>query len=85
MKYNPKINEVASRLPGFSQTHPLQPITSVQRNLYLMYQLQEWIQEISGFHKVSLTPAAGAHGELVGALIIKNITKTITKHNASKS
>ncbi len=36
-----------------------------------MYQLQEWIQEISGFHKVSLTPAAGAHGELVGALIIK--------------
>ena len=71
MKYNPKINEVASRLPGFSQTHPLQPITSVQGNLYLMYQLQEWIQEISGFHKVSLTPAAGAHGELVGALIIK--------------
>ena len=71
MKYNPKINEVAVRLPGFSQTHPLQPITSVQGNLYLMYQLQEWIQEISGFHKVSLTPAAGAHGELVGALIIK--------------
>ncbi|MFY9365573.1 MAG: aminomethyl-transferring glycine dehydrogenase subunit GcvPB [Brevefilum fermentans] len=71
MKYNPKINEVASRLPGFSQTHPLQPITSVPGNLYLMYQLQEWIQEISGFHKVSLTPAAGAHGELVGALIIK--------------
>lgn len=75
MKYNPKINEVAVRLPGFSQTHPLQPITSVQGNLYLMYQLQEWIQEISGFHKVSLTPAAGAHGELVGALIIKKYHK----------
>jgi glycine dehydrogenase subunit 2 len=54
-----------------SQTHPLQPIVSVQGNLYLMYQLQEWLQEISGFHKVCLTPAAGAHGELVGALIIK--------------
>ncbi len=71
MKYNPKINEVAVRLPGFSQTHPLQPITSVQGNLYLMYQLQEMLQEISGFHRVTLTPAAGAQGELVGALIIK--------------
>lgn len=71
MKYNPKINEAAARLPGFAHTHPLQPIVSVQGNLYLMYQLQEWLQEISGFHKVCLTPAAGAQGELVGALIIK--------------
>ena len=71
MKYNPKINEVVSRLPGFANTHPLQPIVSVQGNLYLMYQLQEWLQEISGFHRVCLTPAAGAHGEFVGALIIK--------------
>ena len=71
MKYNPKINEVVSRLPGFTNTHPLQPIVSVQGNLYLMYQLQEWLQEISGFHRVCLTPAAGAHGEFVGALIIK--------------
>ena len=71
MKYNPKINEAAARLPGLANTHPLQPIVSVQGNLYLMYQLQEWLQEISGFHKVCLTPAAGAHGELVGALIIK--------------
>jgi glycine dehydrogenase subunit 2 len=71
MKYNPKINEVAARLPGFANTHPLQPIVSVQGNLYLMYHLQEWLQEISGFHKVCLTPAAGAQGELVGALIIK--------------
>jgi glycine dehydrogenase subunit 2 len=71
MKYNPKINEVAARLPGFANTHPLQPIVSIQGNLYIMYQLQEWLQEISGFHKVCLTPAAGAQGELVGALIIK--------------
>ena len=71
MKYNPKINEAAARLPGFANTHPHQPIVSVQGNLYLMYQLQEWLQEISGFHKVCLTPAAGAQGELVGALIIK--------------
>jgi len=71
MKYNPKINESAARLPGLANTHPLQPIVSVQGNLYLMYQLQEWLQEISGFHKVCMTPAAGAQGELVGALIIK--------------
>ncbi len=71
MKYNPKINEVLARLPGFANTHPLQPIVSVQGNLYLMYQLQEWLQEISGFYKVSLSPAAGAQGEFVGALIIK--------------
>lgn len=71
MKYNPKINEVAARLPGLANTHPLQPIVSIQGNLYLMYQLQEWLQEISGFHKVCMTPAAGAQGELVGALIIK--------------
>jgi glycine dehydrogenase subunit 2 len=71
MKYNPKINEETSRLPGLANTHPLQPIVSVQGNLYLMYQLQEWLQEISGFASVCLTPAAGAQGELVGALIIK--------------
>jgi len=75
MKYNPKINEEVARLPGFANTHPLQPIVSVQGNLYLMYQLQEWLQEISGFHRVCLTPAAGAQGELVGALIIKKYHK----------
>ncbi len=71
MKYNPKINEQVARLPGIANTHPFQPIVSVQGNLYIMYQLQEWMQEISGFHRVCLTPAAGAQGELVGALIIK--------------
>ena len=76
MKYNPKINEEAARMPGLAQTHPLQPIVSIQGNLYIMYQLQEWLQEISGFHRVCLTPAAGAQGELVGALIIKKYHQT---------
>lgn len=71
MKFNPKINEQVARLPGLANTHPLQPDVTVQGNLYLMYTLQAFLQEISGFHKVCLTPAAGAHGELVGALIIK--------------
>ncbi len=71
MKYNPKINEVTSRLPGFAFTHPLQPIETVQGNLALMYQLQEILKEISGFAGMTLQPAAGAHGELVGVLIMR--------------
>ncbi len=71
MKYNPKVNEETARLPGFVYTHPLQPIETVQGNLALMYELQEWLKEIGGFAAVSLQPAAGAHGELTGVLIIR--------------
>ena len=71
MKYNPKINEITARLPGFSHIHPLQPIETVQGALGLMYETQEWLKEISGFDAVSLQPAAGAHGELTGVLIMK--------------
>src|SRR5512140_3644830 len=71
MKYNPKINEDTCRLPGFLYTHPLQPVETVQGNLALMYQLQEWLKEISGFAAVTLQPAAGAHGEFTGVLIMR--------------
>ena len=71
MKYNPKINEDTCRLPGFLFTHPLQPVETVQGNLALMYQLQEWLKEISGFNAVTLQPAAGAHGEFTGTLIMR--------------
>ena len=71
MKYNPKINEDTARLPGFAFTHPLQPIETVQGNLALMYTLQEWLKEISGFSALTLQPAAGAHGELTGVLIMR--------------
>ena len=71
MKYNPKINEDVARLTGFTGTHPLQPVETVQGNLLLMYQLQEWLKEISGFAAVTLQPAAGAHGELTGVLIMR--------------
>src|SRR3990170_7529721 len=47
MKYNPKINEEAPRLPGFAHAHPLQPIETVQGSLAIMYQLQEWLKEIA--------------------------------------
>ncbi len=71
MKYNPKVNEETARFPGFALTHPLQPEETVQGNLALMFTLQEWLKEISGFSGVSLQPAAGAHGELAGVLIIR--------------
>jgi len=71
MKYNPKINEDTCRLPGFLFTHPLQSIETVQGNLALMYTLQEWLKEISGFAAITLQPAAGAHGEFTGVLIMR--------------
>ena len=71
MKYNPKINEDTSRLPGFTNVHPLQPVETVQGSLAIMYALQEWLKEIGGFAAVTLQPAAGAHGELTGVMIIR--------------
>jgi len=53
MKYSPKVNEDAARLPGFTQTHPYQPVDTVQGNLFVMYYLQEFLKEISGFEAVS--------------------------------
>ena len=71
MKYNPKVNEEAARLSGFANIHPLQPAETVQGALALMYTTQEWLKEISGFDAISLQPAAGAHGELTGVMIMR--------------
>jgi glycine dehydrogenase subunit 2 len=71
MKYNPKINEEIARLPAFAETHPLQDPETVQGNLSLMFELQQWLAEIGGFAAISLQPAAGAHGELTGLLMIR--------------
>ena len=71
MKYSPKVNEDASRLPGFTATHPYQPEESVQGNLKLMYELGQYLKALSGFDAMSLQPAAGAHGELTGILIMR--------------
>jgi len=83
MKYNPKVNEAAARLPGFAYSHPLQPVETIQGNLLLMYQLQELLKEISGFAAVTLQPAAGAQGELVGVLIMRayHLSRGDTKRN----
>jgi glycine dehydrogenase subunit 2 len=71
MKYNPKINEDTARLPGLAQLHPLADTEGSQGALALMYQLQNWLAEISGFKAVSLSPAAGAQGEFAGILMIR--------------
>jgi glycine dehydrogenase subunit 2 len=71
MKYNPKVNEVAARMTGFATLHPLQPEASAQGALALIYELQQLLAEIGGFAAVTLQPAAGAHGELTGVLIMR--------------
>jgi glycine dehydrogenase subunit 2 len=76
MKYNPKVNEETCRLPGFAYVHPLQPAETVQGSLALMYALQEWLKEIGGFAGITLQPAAGAHGELTGVMIIRAYHKS---------
>jgi glycine cleavage system P protein (glycine dehydrogenase) subunit 2 len=64
MKYNPKRNERVARMPGFAELHPYQPESSLQGMLQVLYELQEYLKEISGLAACSLQPAAGAHGEL---------------------
>ena len=71
MKYNPKIHEVVVGLPGFRSIHPLQPEETVQGALGLMYELQELLMAITGMQGISLEPAAGAHGEFTGLLMMK--------------
>lgn len=71
MKYNPKVNEWAARLPGLADSHPLDPESMSQGSLELMWLLAELLKEISGFPAVSLQPAAGAHGELTGMLMTR--------------
>lgn len=71
MKYNPKINEDMASLPGFAKIHPYQPEETVQGALELMYQLDKMLAEVAGMERMTLQPAAGAHGEMVGLMVIK--------------
>lgn len=71
MKYNPKVNEDVAALSGFNNIHPYQPEELVQGALQLMYEFGRDLCEISGMHEASLQPAAGAHGELTGLMLIR--------------
>ncbi len=71
MKYNPKWHEDIAKLPGFASIHPYQPVGSVQGALRLMFELQEYLAEITGMDATSLAPMAGAQGELASILMVK--------------
>lgn len=71
MKYNPKVNELAASLEGFVNLHPHTADEEAQGSLKLMYLLQEALKRITGMDAVTLQPAAGAHGELTGMMVVK--------------
>ncbi|MBM7097308.1 MULTISPECIES: aminomethyl-transferring glycine dehydrogenase subunit GcvPB [Alteribacter] len=71
MKYNPKINEDVARYPGFAHIHPYQQEKTIQGALELMHKLQTSLEEITGMDQVTLQPAAGAHGEWTGLMLIR--------------
>ncbi|ODT47541.1 aminomethyl-transferring glycine dehydrogenase subunit GcvPB [Devosia sp. 63-57] len=71
MKHNPRLNEKMARLPGFSDIHPLQPVSTVQGALELMNELSHWLMTLTNTAAVALSPKAGAHGELLGMMAIK--------------
>lgn len=71
MKYNPKVNELAASLEGFVNLHPHTADENSQGSLKLMYLLQEALKRITGMDAVTLQPAAGAHGELTGMMVVK--------------
>lgn len=90
MKYNPKVNEMLASLEGFANLHPLQSDEDSQGALELMYKLQDSLKVLTGMDYITLQPAAGAHGEFTGMLIIKkyfekqgeNRTKVIVPDSA---
>jgi glycine dehydrogenase subunit 2 len=71
MKYNSRLNEKVARIPGFANLHPLASEEDAQGALQLIYELQESLSEITGLDGISLQPAAGAHGEMTGVMVIR--------------
>lgn len=81
MKYNPKVNEDMAALEGFSDVHPYQSQATVQGCLKVLHDMDVLLSEITGMKRFSLQPAAGAHGELTGLMIIK----AWHEHNGDKN
>jgi len=71
MKYNPKVSEYIAASPVMRESHPLQPDETAQGLLGIFYELSKMLEEITGMKRFSLSPAAGAHGELAGVLMIR--------------
>ena len=71
MKYNARVNEVVARLEGLANAHPYQPERASQGALRILKTLSECLLEITGMDAITLQPAAGAHGELTGILLVR--------------
>ena len=71
MKYNPRVNEEAAAQPGFTQLHPLQPVETVQGAMEVIHTAEKMLCEITGMDGMTFQPAAGAHGEYTGLLLIR--------------
>lgn len=84
MKYNPRINEEIAALPGFSQIHPLQPTETIQGCLEVLTQAETYLCEITGMDRMTFQPAAGAHGEFTGLLLIKAYHDSRGDHGRTK-
>ena len=84
MKYNPKVNEFLASLEGFTNLHPMQSDEDSQGALELMYKLKEALKKITGMDAITLQPAAGAHGELTGMMIVKKYFETKGELNRKK-
>ncbi len=84
MKYNPKINEDIARLAGFTKVHPYQPEHTTQGALKALYELDLLLCEITGMDQMTLQPAAGAHGEMTGLMMIKAYHESKNDYNRTK-
>src|SRR5256886_13642337 len=85
MKYNSRLNEKVARIAGFANLHPLAPEAEAQGALQVIYELQQHLAEITGLPGISLQPAAGAHGEMTGVMIIRAYIDARDGHEASAS
>jgi glycine dehydrogenase subunit 2 len=85
MKYNPVVNNRCASLSGFTNIHPFQDTSTTQGALELMWELENWLGELSGMDAVTLQPAAGAQGELTGVLLIREYHRCITKECEQRS
>jgi glycine dehydrogenase subunit 2 len=84
MKFNPKVCDYYGVLEGFTQHHPMTPEHLSQGTLKLIYSLQQFLADITGFDKVTLQPAAGAQGELVGMMMVKAYFKKLGQHQRTE-
>jgi len=80
MKYNPKVNEDAARIPGFARIHPDQDEATVQGAMELLYSMDRYLSELCGMSRFTLQPAAGAHGEITGLFMVRAYHESRGEH-----